>query len=68
METIASSVEGDECEKHDFEIILGHANVKRYFLCQALQLPPEVTSFYIKLYIDLCYNKTDKNCLLSLTW
>jgi serine/threonine-protein phosphatase PGAM5 len=27
--------------KHEFEIIVCHANVIRYFLCRALQLPPE---------------------------
>lgn len=27
--------------KHEFEIIICHANVIRYFLCRALQLPPE---------------------------
>lgn len=28
-------------EKHEFEIIVCHANVIRYFFCRALQLPPE---------------------------
>lgn len=27
--------------KHEFEIIVCHANVIRYFLCRALQIPPE---------------------------
>jgi len=27
--------------KHEFEIIVCHANVVRYFFCRALQLPPE---------------------------
>lgn len=27
--------------KHEFEIVVCHANVIRYFLCRALQLPPE---------------------------
>ena len=27
--------------QHDFEIIVCHANVIRYFLCRALQIPPE---------------------------
>lgn len=31
----------DESSKHEFEIIVCHANVIRYFLCRALQLPPE---------------------------
>jgi len=28
-------------EHHEFEIVVCHANVLRYFLCRALQLPPE---------------------------
>ena len=27
--------------QHEFEIIVCHANVIRYFLCRALQIPPE---------------------------
>ena len=27
--------------QHEFEIIVCHANVSRYFFCRALQLPPE---------------------------
>lgn len=27
--------------KHEFEVIVCHANVIRYFLCRALQIPPE---------------------------
>lgn len=30
----------EQC-KHEFEIVVCHANVIRYFLCRALQLPPE---------------------------
>lgn len=30
----------DRC-KHEFEIVICHANVIRYFLCRALQIPPE---------------------------
>jgi serine/threonine-protein phosphatase PGAM5 len=26
---------------HEYEIIVGHANVTRYFICRALQIPPE---------------------------
>jgi serine/threonine-protein phosphatase PGAM5 len=28
-------------EKHEFEVIVGHGNVIRYFTCRALQIPPE---------------------------
>lgn len=32
----------DDCERrHEFEVIVCHGNVIRYFLCRALQLPPE---------------------------
>ncbi|KAG7366417.1 histidine phosphatase superfamily protein [Nitzschia inconspicua] len=27
--------------RHDYEIIVGHANIMRYFICRALQIPPE---------------------------
>jgi serine/threonine-protein phosphatase PGAM5 len=33
--------EEEEPCKHEFEIIVCHANVIRYFLCRALQVPPE---------------------------
>ena len=33
--------EGGKKGKHEFEIIVCHANVIRYFFCRALQLPPE---------------------------
>lgn len=39
-ELIFESVVGDP--KHEFEIIVCHANVIRYFFCRALQLPPEI--------------------------
>lgn len=48
---VATSGESNEKEKadqqlephpqHEFEIIVCHANVVRYFFCRALQLPPE---------------------------
>jgi serine/threonine-protein phosphatase PGAM5 len=31
----------DDKPKHEFEIIVCHANVVRYFMCRALQIPPE---------------------------
>lgn len=36
-----TSDQHQEEEKHEFEVIICHANVIRYFLCRALQLPPE---------------------------
>jgi Fructose-2,6-bisphosphatase len=36
-----SSKELEFHPQHEFEIIVCHANVIRYFLCRALQLPPE---------------------------
>lgn len=38
-------------ELHEFEIIVGHANVIRYFVCRALQLPPEA---WLRLCIFNC--------------
>jgi serine/threonine-protein phosphatase PGAM5 len=35
------SGESNETSDHEFEVIVGHANVIRYFLLRALQLPPE---------------------------
>ena len=37
--------------KHEFEIIVCHANVIRYFFCRALQLPPEA---WLRLCIFNC--------------
>lgn len=37
--------------KHEFEIIVCHANVIRYFLCRALQLPPEA---WLRLCVFNC--------------
>lgn len=39
-ESTEENKKGDDC-KHEFEIVVCHANVIRYFLCRALQLPPE---------------------------
>jgi serine/threonine-protein phosphatase PGAM5 len=33
--------DGDDCPEHDFEVIVCHANIIRYFLLRSLQLPPE---------------------------
>jgi serine/threonine-protein phosphatase PGAM5 len=37
----SSSIPSSNEERHEFEIIICHANVIRYFVCRALQLPPE---------------------------
>jgi serine/threonine-protein phosphatase PGAM5 len=37
--------------KHEFEIIVCHANVIRYFFCRALQLPPEA---WLRLCVFNC--------------
>ena len=41
----------DPRDHHEFEIIVGHANVIRYFLCRALQIPPEA---WLRLCIFNC--------------
>jgi serine/threonine-protein phosphatase PGAM5 len=45
----------EETEKHEFEVIVCHANVIRYFLCRALQLPPEVWLRYCPFNCSLTY-------------
>jgi serine/threonine-protein phosphatase PGAM5 len=40
---------------HEFEIIVCHANVIRYMLCRALQLPPEVWLRYCPFNCSLTY-------------
>ena len=44
-------LEEEEQEQHEFEVIIGHANVIRYFFCRALQLPPEA---WLRLCIFNC--------------
>jgi hypothetical protein len=40
---VLEKIDNDDEEEaeHEFEIIVGHGNVIRYFFCRALQLPPE---------------------------
>lgn len=44
-----------EGEQHEFEVIVCHANVIRYFLCRALQLPPEAWLRYCPFNCSLTY-------------
>jgi serine/threonine-protein phosphatase PGAM5 len=41
--------------RHEFEIIVCHANVIRYFLCRALQLPPEAWLRFCPFNCSLTY-------------
>lgn len=41
----------DDPSKHEFEIIVCHANVIRYFFCRAIQIPPEA---WLRLCIFNC--------------
>ena len=45
----------DEAPLHQFEIFVCHANVIRYFLCRALQLPPEAWLRYCPFNCSLTY-------------
>eukprot|EP00523_Entomoneis_sp_CCMP467_P012533 CAMPEP_0168787822 /NCGR_PEP_ID=MMETSP0725-20121227/12005_1 /TAXON_ID=265536 /ORGANISM="Amphiprora sp., Strain CCMP467" /LENGTH=354 /DNA_ID=CAMNT_0008838053 /DNA_START=42 /DNA_END=1106 /DNA_ORIENTATION=+ len=45
----------EDGEKHEFEIIVCHANVIRYFMCRALQLPPEAWLRYCPFNCSLTY-------------
>jgi len=42
-------------QRHEFEIIVCHANVIRYFLCRALQLPPEAWLRFCVFNCSLTY-------------
>lgn len=42
-------------ETHEFEIVVCHANVIRYFLCRALQLPPEAWLRFCNFNCSLTY-------------
>jgi serine/threonine-protein phosphatase PGAM5 len=44
-----------EPPRHEFEIIVCHANVIRYFLCRALQLPPEAWLRFCPFNCSLTY-------------
>lgn len=50
-----AGVEEDDYDKHEFEIIVCHANVIRYFLCRALQLPPEAWLRYCPFNCSMTY-------------
>lgn len=41
----------EDALKHEYEIIVGHGNVIRYFVCRALQLPPEA---WLRLSVFNC--------------
>ena len=41
VDATETSEDNQSKPKHEFEIIVCHANVIRYFFCRALQLPPE---------------------------
>lgn len=51
--TIETNIEHikEKSQQHEFEIIVGHANIIRYFFCRALQLPPEA---WLRLCIFNC--------------
>ena len=42
-------------KKHEFEIIVCHGNVIRYFFCRALQLPPEAWLRFSTFNCSLTY-------------
>eukprot|EP00592_Proboscia_alata_P006219 CAMPEP_0194356400 /NCGR_PEP_ID=MMETSP0174-20130528/4061_1 /TAXON_ID=216777 /ORGANISM="Proboscia alata, Strain PI-D3" /LENGTH=343 /DNA_ID=CAMNT_0039125977 /DNA_START=351 /DNA_END=1382 /DNA_ORIENTATION=- len=51
--TITTTIDSnkEQSQQHEFEIIVGHANIIRYFFCRALQLPPEA---WLRLCIFNC--------------
>jgi serine/threonine-protein phosphatase PGAM5 len=53
--TIHSKGRPEPTETHEFEIVVCHANVIRYFLCRALQLPPEAWLRFCNFNCSLTY-------------
>lgn len=51
IKTKQTNGEKNNQEKHEFDIIVCHGNVIRYFFCRALQLPPEA---WLRLSIFNC--------------
>jgi serine/threonine-protein phosphatase PGAM5 len=47
--------EANPDEKHEFEVIVCHANVIRYWMCRALQLPPETWLRFCPFNCSLTY-------------
>ena len=53
--TTTTSDDKEQRPRHEFEIIVCHANVIRYFMCRALQLPPEVWLRYCPFNCSITY-------------
>lgn len=47
--------DNEATDKHEFEIIVCHANVIRYWVCRALQLPPEAWLRYCPFNCSITY-------------
>ena len=56
----------DEFQPHEFEVIVGHGNVIRYFFCRALQLPPEVWLRFSTFNCSITYIMVQPNGLVSI--
>lgn len=54
-ENVSENMQGHSAESHEFEVIVCHANVIRYFLMRALQLPPEAWLRYCPFNCSLTY-------------
>lgn len=55
----------DDPELHEFEIIVCHANIIRYFFCRALQIPPEAWSRMSLYNCSLTYLTIKPNGLVA---
>lgn len=51
---------------HEFEVIVCHGNVIRYFFCRALQLPPEVWLRFSTFNCSITYIMIQPNGLVSV--
>lgn len=50
---------------HEYEIIVGHANVIRYFICRALQIPPECWLRLNPYHCSISYLAVSANGLVT---
>lgn len=53
-------------DRHEFEVIVGHGNVIRYFTCRALQLPPEAWLRMSVFNCSLTYIQIQPNGYVSV--
>ena len=63
--TSSKTKNDDNDDEDEIEIIVGHPNVLRYFLCRALQLPPETYGRYALSPCSITYVAVYPNGVVS---